>query len=333
MAELWIGIEWDHQGLTPVARELLAEVGDSGHPGPYRVVAVGPAGAWPGDEAMAWPADWEAEAYWAVEANAAEAFFRELAITGAPTADGVIVAGTPEGQRRARWLAARMGRDLVPEAEAIRWRAGGWAVSTHLAGGRVRAEVTVPAGTVIGWRPMARGTAPKPGAHPARPVPWRRFEPRPAPPPAGRLLERTAASSRDRELEEAAVVVAGGRGLGGSAGFEPLFALAERLGGAVGATRVAVDRGWVAYARQIGSTGKTVSPRLYIACAISGAAQHVAGLRDVRHLVAINLDPTAPIMAMADLALVGEAEAVVRQAVAVMDARRAEGGTRDGAQV
>ena len=120
------------------------------------------------------------------------------------------------------------------------------------------------------------------------------------------------------ELDAAERIVAGGRGIGRE-GFTNVAAFARLLGAAVGATRVATDRGWIEHERQIGATGKSVHPKLYIACGISGAAQHTSGMREAQTVVAINPDRSAPIFALSDLGLLGDANSILPLAAKMIE--------------
>ena len=120
------------------------------------------------------------------------------------------------------------------------------------------------------------------------------------------------------ELDAAERIVAGGRGIGRE-GFTNVASFARLLGAAVGATRVATDRGWIEHERQIGATGKSVHPKLYIACGISGAAQHTSGMREAQTVVAINPDRSAPIFSLADLGLLGDANSILPLAAKIIE--------------
>jgi electron transfer flavoprotein alpha subunit len=139
---------------------------------------------------------------------------------------------------------------------------------------------------------------------------------------AARIVESHPAEAAVANLEEASVIVAGGRGVGSADGFAPLQELATALGGAVGASRAAADAGWVPYQLQIGQTGKVVKPALYVGCGISGAIQHRVGMQTAENVLAINKDPDAPIGEFADLFVVGDLFAIVPKLTAEIRRRK-----------
>jgi electron transfer flavoprotein alpha subunit len=136
------------------------------------------------------------------------------------------------------------------------------------------------------------------------------------------MLEQAHADGEGPSIEDADVIVAGGRGLGGAEHFALIEDLARALGGAVAATRAAVDAGWYPYSAQVGQTGKTVSPKLYIACGISGAIQHKIGMQGSGTIIAINKDRNAPIFDFCDLGVVGDLHQIVPKLAELVRARR-----------
>jgi electron transfer flavoprotein alpha subunit len=141
--------------------------------------------------------------------------------------------------------------------------------------------------------------------------------------PSVRIVDRVEAGAVAAPIEEARIIVAGGRGVGGPDGFKVVEELAAELGGAVGATRAAVDSGWIPYAQQIGQTGKIVKPALYLALGISGAIQHKVGMQTAETIVADNRDPDSPIAEFADVVVIGDLFEVAPAITAALRARKA----------
>jgi electron transfer flavoprotein alpha subunit len=139
---------------------------------------------------------------------------------------------------------------------------------------------------------------------------------------AARIVSQEQETSSGPSIEDADVIVAGGRGLGGPESFSLVEDLARALGGAVAATRAVVDAGWYPYSTQVGQTGKNVSPKLYVACGISGAIQHKVGMQGSNVIVAINKDPNAPIFEFSDLGVVGDLHKIVPKLTEAIKAKK-----------
>lgn len=211
----------------------------------------------------------------------------------------------PPGERwkgLAAALSAAFRGEYYSGVTAVQRQGEQWTVELAVYGGLVAATIDGQS-TVL-------SLSPAPGRFAGRPVVRRGVD---------RVRELPAAASQwgplpapaQPALAEARVIVAGGRGLGGAEGFTLLEAVAQRLGGEVGASRAAVDAGWIAGSRQIGQTGATVAPELYLAIGISGASQHLAGMQRARRVVCINPDARAPMAAHADLVVEGDYRSVL----------------------
>ncbi len=226
-----------------------------------------------------------------------------LAASEAP--DLLLVGAGPDGRDVAGVISALTGLGVLVNAIGVSWTADGVAVEMSVFGGRLlttsgftngRGIVTLRPTVVTAEAASAAGsvTAVDAGATRASALP--------AVTVSDRVSEATAAAP----IEEARVIVSGGRGVGGPEGFGLVGELAAQLGGAVGASRAAVDSGWIPYAQQIGQTGKIVRPQLYLALGISGAIQHKVGMQAAETIVAINRDPDAPIAEFADVVVIGD---------------------------
>jgi electron transfer flavoprotein alpha subunit len=260
----------------------------------------------------------------AVEAaTAASTPFASLASAGAVQAIGsdsdasVFIGNSPDGRDIAGFLMAALGSGVISNAAGIAWD-GGPVAEKGVFGGRLLTTssfadghgiVTVPLGSVPAEAAASAGTVETVALADAA--------------SAVTVLERVSEAAGAVQIEEAKIIVSGGRGVGGPDGFAIVGELAEVLGGAVAASRAAVDAGWIPYARQVGQTGKIVKPEVYIALGISGAVQHKVGMQGAHTIVAVNTDPDAPIAEFADMFVIGNLFEIVPALVAELKAHKA----------
>ncbi len=215
-------------------------------------------------------------------------------------------------------LSARLDRPVLSNAVDVSTDGGTVSVVNEILGGttRVVTQVKADAPAIVVVRQKAFVAEPGDAATPEVVT-----VDLPATESSAIIVERHAEISEGPDLEAADIVVSGGRGLGAAEHFSLLDQLAELLGGAVGATRAVVDAGWVPYAMQVGQTGKTVKPNVYVACGISGAMQHLVGMKDSGTIIAINKDAEAPIFGVSDLGIVGDVHKVIPALVEALKAR------------
>jgi electron transfer flavoprotein alpha subunit len=216
----------------------------------------------------------------------------------------VLVPATASGRDVLALTAGLLGAGVAADAVKLEVAGGEVTITRPVyAGKALQTLVAKRAPFCIGLRPNAFAPA-APSAPTAAPVTRDDLPAAPAHEPV--LKETKAPEVHHVDLTEAAIVVSGGRGLKGPENFHLIEGLAEALGGVVGASRAVVDAGWRPHAEQVGQTGKTVSPKLYVACGISGAIQHLAGMSSAKCIIAINKDREAPIFKVADYGLVGD---------------------------
>ena len=232
----------------------------------------------------------------------------QLMGTASPVA--VLIPSTPEGKEIAGRLAVRTGSGVITDAVDVQPADDGPQTTQSVFAGGYTVQARVTRGTpIITVKPNSATPEQATGAASVEKVDVAVSDAA----RVARVVDRQPRTKTGRpELTEAAIVVSGGRGTGGD--FAPVEALADALGGAVGASRAAVDSGWYPHAFQVGQTGKTVSPQLYVAAGISGAIQHRAGMQTSKTIVAINKDAESPIFELADFGVVGDLHKILPQA-------------------
>ena len=320
MAEVLVLVEHDGETVKKVTGELLTLARQFGEPA---AVWIG-AGADGGRERLAefgaakvYVADGsDVEDY--VVAPVAEVL---AGLVGQKSPAAVLLAATGEGKEVAGRLAIKIGSGVITDAVGLTAADGGLVAEQSIFGGAINVRSTVRAGTpIVAVRPNSVAAEPAPAAAEIEPAGVELSDAA----KAARITERVVAERGERpELTEAAIVVSGGRGVGNAENFALIEKLADALGAAVGASRAATDAGWYTHQFQVGQTGKTVSPQLYLAVGISGAIQHRAGMQTSKTIMVINKDPEAPIFELADFGVVGDLFAVVPQLTEEVERRSA----------
>lgn len=316
MAEVLVLVEHAEGNLKTITNELITAARSLGEPSAVVVGAPGTADKL----AEGLKASGAAKIYVA-ESDTADQFLvvpkvavlAALAESAGPA--GILVASTAEGKEVAGRLAAETGFGVLWDVVGV--KDGGVGVHSVF-GGAYTVEATAGETPIIALRPGAVEAAPEAGAGELVTV-----EVPEIPENATKIVSRQPAQKSARpELTEAKVVVAGGRGVGSKDNFSVVEDLADALGGAVGASRAAVDSGFYEGQFQVGQTGKTVAPQLYIALGISGAIQHRAGMQTSKTIVAVNKDEESPIFEIADLGIVGDLFKVTPQLTDAVKARK-----------
>ena len=233
--------------------------------------------------------------------------------------DLILFGFTPDSREVAGRVAARLGVGLISNASDVAAKDGGFVARVPYFGGAKVASMKANAKpAIILVRPKSFEASESGGAAEVKPLDFAiKDESKRA-----HITDRVVEASEKVKLEDARVVISGGRGMQGPQNFPLLEDLAAALGGAVGASRAVVDAGWVPYSMQVGQTGKSVRPGVYIAVGISGAMQHTVGMKTSKVIIAINKDAEAPIMKMADLGVVGDALKIVPALTAAVKAKK-----------
>jgi len=222
----------------------------------------------------------------------------------------ILIGATAMGKDLAPRLAARLGVSVASDCIAFEIDSGRLLATRPIFAGKALAKVKLNGDPQIATLRPNVLAAPEPMAGKKAVV-------EPIAAAAGdaraKVVDIIGAGEGEIDVAEADIIVSGGRGVGGPEGFAPVRGLAKTLRAAVGASRAAVDAGWIEHSHQVGQTGKTVTPNLYIACGISGAIQHLAGMKTSKVIVAVNKDPEAPIFKLANYGIVGDLFEVVPQ--------------------
>jgi electron transfer flavoprotein alpha subunit len=243
---------------------------------------------------------------------------RMAALVEAHDPDVILTGAGPEGRDVAGALSVLTGRGVLANATGVRGTPDGPVATHSVFGGKLITESALVDGRgIVTVRPNSVTAEPasSAGAVEATKVDGSLGQ------PAVPIVDRLEAESKAASIDDARIIVAGGRGVGGPDGFGLIEDLAKALGGAVGATRAAVDSGWIPYSQQIGQTGKIVKPQLYLAMGISGAIQHKVGMQTASTIIAVNRDPDSPIADFADMIVIGDLVEVGNALLAQLRAR------------
>ncbi|BAS26085.1 electron transfer flavoprotein subunit alpha/FixB family protein [Limnochorda pilosa] len=307
---LFVALTVPSEGIGRPGREVLGlarRLADGGAPGPVVAGIAGPGAAQAAAEAVGLGADRVVAVTGRGETADRTLLLRDLLAAwerAGGNAGWVLVPGDDAGRELAPRLAFRLNAGVVTDAVQVAWEGGRLETRRPVYGGKAVAALALQGQVgVIQVKDRAFDAA--------EPDPARTGQAEEIPAEGGsprmKVVEQVREEVEGIPMEEAPVVVAGGRGMGGPEPFQTeLNELARILGGAVGASLAAVDAGWVPPSYQVGQTGKSVAPNLYVAVGISGASQHVAGIAGAKHVVAINKDAEAPIFRVAELGLVGD---------------------------
>ncbi|MDH5294644.1 MAG: electron transfer flavoprotein subunit alpha/FixB family protein [Acidimicrobiia bacterium] len=239
-------------------------------------------------------------------------------LAGSASPDLIMFGQAYDDRDVAGRLAARLSRPVLSNAVDVSID-GGVRASHEIFGGTqvATSEASAPAPNIVICRPKSFPAEPSGGGAPT----VAKVDLPDVGKAAARITGSHAEEKEGPQLEEAAVIVSGGRGLGNAENYALVERVAKPLHAATGATRAIVDAGWVPYAKQVGQTGKTVKPDVYIAAGISGAMQHLVGMKDAKTIIAINKDPDAPIFQVADLGIVGDVNNVLPKLAAELEQR------------